>query len=55
MESEDVFLRRLVVRLRGALSFAVAPETQALLREVIIATEDRLAALNDTMLGSAKR
>jgi hypothetical protein len=54
MVEEAEFLRPIVIRLRGVLSAATEPEVQAVLRDVISATEERLAALNDAKLKSGK-
>ena len=47
------FLRRVIIRLRGALPFADAPEVQAILQEVIAGAEDRLALLHAAKLRDA--
>jgi len=47
LEDEDRFLRRLVVRLRGAQQFALAPETKMVFKETITAIEERLTALDE--------
>lgn len=54
-EAEDEFLRRLIMRLRGAMIFATVPEARAILREVVAEAEDRLALLHEAKLGRAKR
>lgn len=54
MVEEAEFLRPIIIRLRGVLSAETAPEIQAVLRDVISATEERLAALDDAKLKSGK-
>lgn len=46
MEDEERFLRKTVVRLRGMMSFALAPEVRVMLREVVTDFEDRLDELD---------
>jgi hypothetical protein len=55
VEEEENYLRRVVIRLRGVLHFAVVPEVQAVIKEVITMSEDRLAELDDATLKSRKR
>jgi len=54
VEEEEKYLRRVVIRLRGVLHFAVVPEVQAVIKEVITMSEDRLAELDDATLKGRK-
>jgi hypothetical protein len=47
LDSEEPFLRRLAIRLRGGLMFSVSPEVAAILREAIMLVEERLAAIDE--------
>jgi hypothetical protein len=45
LEDEATWLRYRVLRLRAALRFALAPQVEIILRELIADAEDRLLAL----------
>jgi hypothetical protein len=45
LENEATWLRYRVLRLRAALRFALAPQVESILRELIADAEERLVAL----------
>jgi hypothetical protein len=47
MESEAAWLRYRIIRMRTALRFAMSPEVENILRELITDAESRLAELED--------